>query len=133
MNAFGLIGIVDGINEKGLAGGVPYVPGYAQYADPASVSADKALALWDLLTWALTRFVSVAEVKAARSQVSVIDLSKLRYYVKSYDDQTLRLVDLKGFDRDANEISSSACMKQGPRRGAQQTRRAYERGNAKAS
>ncbi|WP_199728352.1 linear amide C-N hydrolase [Achromobacter sp. K91] len=76
MNAFGLTSIIDGVNEKGLAGGVLYFPGYAQYADPASVSAEKSLAPWDLLTWALTRFATVAEVKAALSQVAVVNIKQ---------------------------------------------------------
>jgi choloylglycine hydrolase len=72
MNALGITALTDGLNEKGLAGGVLYFPGFAGYADPAKTSSAKSLAPWDFLTWALTNFATVAEVKAALGGVSVI-------------------------------------------------------------
>ncbi|BGE86860.1 hypothetical protein Ms3S1_32960 [Methylosinus sp. 3S-1] len=65
MNAFGLPVVVDGVNEKGLAGGILYFPGFASYADPAQADPAHALAPWELLSWALGNFASVAEVRAA--------------------------------------------------------------------
>jgi choloylglycine hydrolase len=72
LNGFGVVALVDGINEKGLAGGILYFPGYAGYADPAKADPAKSLAPWDFMTWALTSFATVAEVKAAIGNVSVI-------------------------------------------------------------
>ena len=76
LNAFGLPVLTDGMNEKGLAGGILYFPGYAGYADPATTDAAKALAPWEFLTWALTSFATVAEVKAALAGVAIIDVAQ---------------------------------------------------------
>ncbi len=72
LNALGVSALVDGMNEKGLSGGILYFPDYAGYADPAKTDPAKSLAPWDLLTWALTNFARVAEVKAAIGDVAVI-------------------------------------------------------------
>ena len=56
LNAFGLPVLTDGMNEKGLAGGILYFPGYAGYANPVATDPAKALAPWEFLTWALTSF-----------------------------------------------------------------------------
>jgi choloylglycine hydrolase len=72
LNALGVSALVDGMNEKGLAGGILYFPGFAGYADPAKSDPAKSLAPWDVLTWALTNFATVAEVKAALEGMAVI-------------------------------------------------------------
>ena len=64
------------MNEKGLAGGILYFPGYAGYANAAATDPAKALAPWEFLTWALTSFASVAEVKAALAGVAIIDVAQ---------------------------------------------------------
>ena len=74
INALGETALVDGMNEKGLAGGVLYFPDYAGYADPTKVDPQRSLAPWDLLTWALTNFSTVAEVKAALSGISIVNV-----------------------------------------------------------
>ncbi|CAN2534866.1 putative+protein+YxeI [Methylocapsa aurea] len=84
LNAFGLPVVVDGLNEKGLAGGILYFPGVAGYArsdssHPDSADTDSAdqrhaLAPWDFLTWALGNFASVAEVRAALDTIAIVDL-----------------------------------------------------------
>ena len=76
LNAFGLPILTDGMNEKGLAGGILYFPGYADYADAAKSDPAKALAPWEFLTWALTSFASVAEVKAAIAGIAIIDVAQ---------------------------------------------------------
>src|ERR1019366_3695539 len=76
LNAFGASAVADGLNEKGLAGGVLYFPGYAGYADSAKTDPTRALAPWDFLTWALTNFATVAEVRAALNSVSIIDIAE---------------------------------------------------------
>ncbi len=72
MNAFGLDCLSDGMNEKGLAGGLLYFPDYAQYTPEDQAGQRQVLAPWDVLTWALTNFATVAEVKEALSQVVVL-------------------------------------------------------------
>ena len=76
LNAFGLPVLTDGMNEKGLAGGILYFPGYAGYANPVATDPAKALAPWEFLTWALTSFATVAEVKAALAGVAIIDVAQ---------------------------------------------------------
>ncbi len=72
MNAFGVTALAAGMNEKGLTGGVLYFPDFAKYTDPADAKAEDSLAPWDVLTWALTNFATVAEVKEALSNISVV-------------------------------------------------------------
>ncbi|WP_245278254.1 choloylglycine hydrolase family protein [Methylosinus sp. PW1] len=74
LNAFGLPVVVDGMNEKGLAGGILYFPGFAGYADPKTADAGHALAPWDFLTWALGNFASVEELRAALDTIAIVDI-----------------------------------------------------------
>lgn len=76
LNAFGVPVVTDGLNEKGMAGGILYFPGYAGYADPTKTDPAHALAPWDFLTWALTNFATVAEVRTALDGVSIIDVAE---------------------------------------------------------
>lgn len=70
-NACNVIGIIDGVNEKGLAGGFFYFPNYAQFQEVAHSEAANSMAPWDLLTWILTNFATVAEVKNALPKIKV--------------------------------------------------------------
>lgn len=74
MNALGETTLVDGMNEKGLAGGVLYFPEFAGYADGSKTDKEKSLAPWDVLSWILTNFATVEEVKAAIQDMSIINL-----------------------------------------------------------
>lgn len=76
MNAFGVTALADGMNEKGLAGGILYFPGYAGYTDPSKAKSEDSLSPWDFLTWALTNFETVEEVKQAISTISVIEVKQ---------------------------------------------------------
>ncbi|MEG6508049.1 choloylglycine hydrolase family protein [Methyloligella sp. 2.7D] len=71
MNFLGTPNLVDGVNEKGLAGGMLYFPGYAGYVDPAKADLDKAMGPWQFLTWALTNFATVDEVKTALGEIQI--------------------------------------------------------------
>lgn len=72
LNAFGMAMIVDGMNEKGLAGGILYYAGFAEYTDAKDAIDGQVLAPWEFLSWALTNFATVGEVKDAISQVQVV-------------------------------------------------------------
>lgn len=76
LNALGITGVLDGMNEKGLAGGILYFPGFVGYADAAKADPAKSLAPWDFLTWALSNYATVAEVKAALDGLSIIDVEE---------------------------------------------------------
>ena len=54
-NALNKIGFVDGVNEKGLAGGLFYLPGTI-YENIEENDYKNSLAAHELLTWILTRF-----------------------------------------------------------------------------
>lgn len=70
-NGLGLPDLVDGINEKGLGGGIFYFPGYAGYQDVAADERSKSIAPWQVITWALSNFATVEEVKAALPDIRV--------------------------------------------------------------
>lgn len=69
-NAMDVVGIIDGVNEMGLAGGLFYFSGYAGYetAEDATLS----IAPWELMTWILTNFKNVGEVKQALPHIKVV-------------------------------------------------------------
>jgi len=72
VNALEMAMVVDGMNEKGLAGGILYFPGYAEYTDVKDAVDGEALAPWEFLSWALTNFATVEEVKEAISEIQVV-------------------------------------------------------------
>lgn len=73
-NAFGTTNYLDGVNEQGLAGGLFYFPGFAKYQDISKQNYNKSLPIWQLLTWILTSFKNVSEVKAEIAKIYVTDL-----------------------------------------------------------
>ena len=64
LNGVGLPILFDGLNEKGLAVGMFYFPGSAQYPAYNAKETRKTIAQWELPSWILENFASVAEVKA---------------------------------------------------------------------
>lgn len=57
--------VADGQNEKGLAIGMLYLPGYAQYLDPEAAPADKSIGSWEVLNYLLANCSSVDEAVGA--------------------------------------------------------------------
>lgn len=72
MNAFGLPIVCDGMNETGMAAGILYFPGYAEYLPLDHAIDGKGLAPWEFLTWALSQFSTVDEIKAALDGVQIV-------------------------------------------------------------
>ena len=70
-NGVGLPIIVDGLNEKGLGGGLFYFSGFAGYQEVTAEERERAIAPWQLVTWALTSFATVDEVKTALPNIKV--------------------------------------------------------------
>lgn len=70
-NALGEVAFLDGVNEKGLAGGLFYFLGYAQYQEVKQSEISNSIASWDLMTWILTNFATVKEVRAALPTIKV--------------------------------------------------------------
>ena len=71
LNAFGLDEIIDGTNEKGLAAGAFYMPGYADYQRTTAADDGRTLAPWEVVTWLLTRFATVDEARDALPEIRV--------------------------------------------------------------
>jgi len=74
--AFGVNGIdlpilVDGINEKGLAGGMLYAPNITLYQDVKTSESAQSIASYEMLAYALTNFATVEEAKKGFQEVKV--------------------------------------------------------------
>jgi choloylglycine hydrolase len=65
--------VMDGVNEKGLSGGTFYFPDFAGYQAFDKRKAAATLAPWQLLTWILSSFATLEEVKKALPEVVVYD------------------------------------------------------------
>jgi choloylglycine hydrolase len=57
--------VSDGMNDAGLAGGILYFPGYADYAESSAETKNTEIAPGDFLYWALANFETVEDVKQA--------------------------------------------------------------------
>ena len=64
--------IADGMNEKGLAVGLFYHPGFAKYPEYTKSNASNCISAQELPNYILTQFASVNEVKAGINAVTVI-------------------------------------------------------------
>ena len=61
-------------NEKGLALGMLYLPGYAKYLPPDAAAADRTIGSWEVATYVLTSCATVDEAVAAlRDRVRVVE------------------------------------------------------------
>ena len=71
MNALNLPIIVDGINEKGLAAGMFFFPGLAGFQATTAADASNSIASHEIVTYILTQFASLDEVKAGLPKIKV--------------------------------------------------------------
>lgn len=62
---FGNLGIMDGINEKGLSIGAFYFPTEAKYTPTTEANRAKSMSAVDFSNWILTSFANVDEVRKA--------------------------------------------------------------------
>ena len=70
-NGLGLPVLVDGINEKGLAAGMLNFPGLAEFQDVSPAEARNSIASHELVTYILTQFATLDEVKAGLPKIKV--------------------------------------------------------------
>ena len=68
--------IAEGINEAGLSAGLFFFPQYGGYEPYEPAQNDRTLADLQFVTWALTQFSTVDEVKAAVGGVRIVALEK---------------------------------------------------------
>lgn len=71
MNALGQPIYVDGMNEKGMSGGLMNAPGTAVYQKPSQADSKNSIASYQMLVYALSNFSTVDEVKKNFSQIFV--------------------------------------------------------------
>lgn len=69
--ALGLPIIVDGLNEKGLAGGMLYAPGITEYQEVAPSESSQSIASYEMLVYALTNFANVDEAREGFRKIKV--------------------------------------------------------------
>ena len=71
MNPLGLPELVDGMNEKGLMGGVLNLPNSAQYQAVSTTESGDSISSLQVLTYVLTNFATVDEIKAGLQKIKV--------------------------------------------------------------
>lgn len=71
MIVFDNLAIMDGLNEKGLAVGTFYFPGFAEYTPITPENQSKALSSIEFPHWILTQFATIEEVKENLSNVVI--------------------------------------------------------------
>lgn len=70
--AFNIPALLDGLNEKGLAVGTFYFPGFADYAALTADNQSSALSPVEFPNWLLTQFATIEEVKEHLSTVHIV-------------------------------------------------------------
>jgi len=83
MNILGLPTYADGMNEKGLVGGLLNAPFTAQYQDVSQADSANSINSSQILLFALTNFATIDEVKAGFNKIFVN-----RSTVAAYKNQT---------------------------------------------
>lgn len=73
-NGLSLPMILDGINERGLACGLFYFPGYAGFQQATEADAPRTLAPWELPVWILSQCATVDEVRQRLPEILVADV-----------------------------------------------------------
>lgn len=71
LNALGLPVLVDGMNEKGLIGGMLYAPNTAMYQNVSPAESSNSISSAQILTYALTNFATVDEVIEGFKKIKV--------------------------------------------------------------
>ncbi len=104
MDSLGFPMLTDGLNEAGLGAGSFFHPGFANYQKFEEANAGRSLAPHDLVTWILSQFATVDEVRASLDQVMVVPVkapiwgfvSPLHYIVHDKYGKCLVIEYLKG-------------------------------------
>ena len=71
MNPLGMPELVDGMNEKGLIAGMLNLPNSAEYQAVSAANSAESISSLQVLTYALTSFATVDEVKAGLGKIKV--------------------------------------------------------------
>lgn len=68
--------IAEGLNEAGLSAGLFYFPRYGSYETYDAAQREKTINDLQFVTWILSRFASIEEVKAAVEKIRIIGLDE---------------------------------------------------------
>lgn len=71
LNAYDLDLIADGMNEKGLMGGMLYLPVSSSYQNPTGNDAKNSIASYQVVNYILTNFATVDEIKVGLTKIFV--------------------------------------------------------------
>lgn len=66
--------VVDGTNEAGLSAGLFYFPNFGKYRPYDATYRDKSLADFQVVSWILSQFSTIDEVKSAIDHVRIINI-----------------------------------------------------------
>ncbi|MBQ8294451.1 MAG: choloylglycine hydrolase family protein [Alphaproteobacteria bacterium] len=66
--------VVDGTNEAGLSAALFYFPNYGEYKPYDEMDQDISLADFQVVSWILSRFSSIDQVKAAINDIRIINI-----------------------------------------------------------
>ena len=67
--------VVEGVNESGLSAGLFFFPQYGEYAPYDSADNDKTLCDMQFVSWVLSQFSSIDEVKTALNDIDLVTLN----------------------------------------------------------
>lgn len=67
--------VVEGINETGLSAGLFFFPNYGEYAPYNSADNDKTLCDMQFVSWVLSQFSSIDQVKEALGKIDLVTLN----------------------------------------------------------
>jgi choloylglycine hydrolase len=67
--------VVEGVNEAGLSAGLFFFPNYGQYTPYNSDQNDRTICDMQFVSWVLSQFDSIDQLKAALSKVNVVTLN----------------------------------------------------------
>lgn len=66
--------VVDGLNEAGLSAALFYFPGYGKYVDYDSTKSDVTVSDLQLVSWILSNFKTIDEVKSAIGNIRIVTI-----------------------------------------------------------
>ncbi len=67
--------VVEGVNETGLSAGLFFFPNYGEYAPYNKAAASKTLCDMQFVSWVLSQFSTIDQLKAGLSKVDLVTLS----------------------------------------------------------
>jgi len=76
LNALNRPYIIDGINEKGLACGAFWLPGFTEYSEYDPKEADSSIGPLDVVNYILSQFKSIEEVREGLKHMKVVPVTE---------------------------------------------------------